>query len=163
MTFKQRGLPEERIPLIDFCLKLDGVIIISLPFWREDDLLDLPQFSTMPKFLCQFLIVPQMRVMATEVRLINWWTFMDHRVYGLEVNAWMNWQSWATLARWDFYKRNSFKTSNAFEYEGLSFEFSIVAITEKPTETYSQTGKCLFWILVSSSLERFITPSSNRS
>ena len=26
-------------------------------------------------------------------------------------------------ARWDFYKRNGFKTSNAFlEYEGLSFE-----------------------------------------
>ena len=27
------------------------------------------------------------------------------------------------VARWDFYKRNGFKTSNAFlEYEGLSFE-----------------------------------------
>ena len=52
-------------------------------------------------------------------------------------------------ARWDFYKRNGFKTSNAFlEYEGLSFE--ILYRGDHFDENayrdifHKSSGKCLF-------------------
>ena len=57
------------------------------------------------------------------------------------------------VARWDFYKRNGFKTSNAFlEYEGLSFEILYRGdhFDRKATETYSTNfRKMLILILVS--------------
>ena len=88
-------------------------------------------------------------VMATEVRLlINWWTFMVHLLFyglGSRESAWMepNDNPWATWrARWDFSKRNGFKTSNAFFgiCEGLSSWDSLSwrsLLTKKPTERYS--------------------------
>lgn len=41
---------EERIPLSEFYNWMVMMIIISLPFMTRMILLDLPQFSTMPKF-----------------------------------------------------------------------------------------------------------------
>ena len=64
--------------------------------------------------------------MATEVRLlINWWTFMDHHVLWSGVAERLDEPNDNPEQRHGaiFYKRNGFKTSNAFlEYEGLSFE-----------------------------------------
>ena len=74
---------EERIPLSEF-LQLDGREDYHFfAFTMRMILLVLPRFSTMLKFLCQFLChrTSNAESWLREVRLlINWWTFMDHRV-----------------------------------------------------------------------------------
>lgn len=94
---------EERIPLSDF-LKLDG---------RDD--------------YHFFAIVPQMRShgYGSEIidKLVDFYGPSRSMVLEVERLDEPNDNPEQRAARWDFYKRNGFKTSNAFlEYEGLSFE-----------------------------------------
>ena len=70
---------EERIPLSEF-LQLDGRDDYHFfAFYDEDDFVGFASvLYNANVFLRSFL---KCGVMATEVRLlINWWTFMDHRV-----------------------------------------------------------------------------------
>ena len=135
------------------------MIIISLPFMTRMILLDLPQFSTMPKFfyVSFFAIVPQMRShgYGSEIidKLVDFYGPSRSMVLEVERLDEPNDNPEQRVARWDFYKRNGFKTSNAFlEYEGLSFEILYRGdhFDEKATETYSTNfRKMLILILVS--------------
>ncbi len=96
------------------------MIIISFAFYDEDDFVGFASVLYNAKsFLCEFLLPSYLKcgVMATEVRLlINWWTLWTIAVYGLGSRALdePNDNPEQRAARWDFYKRNGFKTSNAF-------------------------------------------------
>ncbi len=110
----------------------------------------------MPKFLlCQsfFAIVPQMRVMAgSEIidKLVDF--FMDR------LGLW----SWSRAldepndnpeqreARWDFYKRNGFKTGLSWNMKVwvLRFIYRGDHLTKKPTEIFRKLGKSYYWLSI---------------
>ena len=82
-------------------------------------LLDLPQFSTMPKFLCQFLCHRTSNAShgyGSEIidKLVDFYGPSRSMVLEVERLDEPNDNPEQRAARWDFYKRNGFKTSNAF-------------------------------------------------
>ena len=151
---------EERIPLSDF-LKLDGRDWLSFLclLWRGWFCWICLSFSINAKvfYVSFFVIVPQMRShgYGSEIidKLVDFYGPSRSMVLEVERLDEPNDNPEQRVARWDFYKRNGFKTSNAFlEYEGLSFEILYRGdhFDEKATETYSTNfRKMLILILVS--------------
>ena len=105
---------EERIPLSEF-LQLDFIGFASV------------LYNAKVFYVSFFAIVPQMRShgYGSEIidKLVEFYGPTRSMVLEVERLDEPNDNPEQRAARWDFYKRNGFKTSNAFlEYEGLSFE-----------------------------------------
>lgn len=120
---------EERIPLSEF-LQLDGREDYHFfAFYDEDDFIGFASvlYNAKVFYVSFFAIVPQMRSHGYGSKIIDKLVefYGPTRSMVLEVERLdePNDNPEQRAARWDFYKRNGFKTSNAFlEYEGLSFE-----------------------------------------
>ena len=98
-------------------------------FYDEDDFVGFASvlYNAKVFYVSFFAIVPQMRShgYGSEIidKLVDFYGPSRSMVLEVERLDEPNDNPEQRVARWDFYKRNGFKTSNAFlEYEGLSFE-----------------------------------------
>ena len=120
---------EERVPLSEFLRYTDNDDANFFAFYNEEEFVGFAFsiYNQKAFYVSFFAIVPQMRShgYGSEIidKLVDFYGPSRSMVLEVERLDEPNDNPEQRAARWDFYKRNGFKTSNAFlEYEGLSFE-----------------------------------------
>lgn len=118
---------EERVPLSEFLALENQEYFHFFAFYDEDVFVGFASvlYNASVFYVSFFAIVPDLRSHGYGSQIIDKLVDFYQKTMVLEVERLdePNDNPEQRQARWDFYRRNGFKTSNAFlEYEGLSFE-----------------------------------------